>query len=345
MKRVFSLFLAVILCLSLSAAAFAAGDGPSKDDLDDILASVTYPSKGAYLPEYRYATVLPTGDNRSIYAFSSPSATKRIAVLDEGEELTVLAKQGKRVCAIVESTQKAYWLNVDLLCFTFTLSEAPCKADLEEVYSFVAAPRNRDFLPEYRYGVAEPTGNNHAIKAYLSSTAEEHSSTIEGGEGLILLAKQNSRYCVIVESSSKAYWVNAAVVTLGNTDDCPHLSDGARETDSRSGVSTSAPASASAPATSHSAPCKADLDEAITSVEYPKSYSYFSEYKYGHANPSGNNHAIYGFISPTGKDHVTTIEEGEAFTILAKQNGRLCVIVNSSGCAYWVTAERVAIDK
>ena len=91
-------------------------------------------------------------------------------------------------------------------------------------------------------------------------------------------------------------------------------------------------------------PSRADLDNSTTSIQYPLPFSYFSEYKYGHAQPSGNNHAIYGFISPTIEDHTTTIEQGEAFTILAKESNRLCVIVNSTGNAYWVNAERVVID-
>lgn len=104
----------------------------------------------------------------------------------------------------------------------------------------------------------------------------------------------------------------------------------------------SAPVYQPAPA-AVSSPGKADLDAIRANITYPKHSAYLAEYKYGYVEPSGNNHAIYGFASSTATKSIATIEQDEDLVILAKQNNRYCVIVGSTQLAYWVNATYVAL--
>lgn len=87
---------------------------PPSDDLVDIYGpGLHYPEKTEYLSECRTMYVdAPKG--YSIYAYSSHRKDKKqIYEVYDGEEVTVLAvnKNNGFSCVIIESMQKAAWVN------------------------------------------------------------------------------------------------------------------------------------------------------------------------------------------------------------------------------------------
>lgn len=96
----------------------------------------------------------------------------------------------------------------------------------------------------------------------------------------------------------------------------------------------------SSPSTS---PSDKDLSDVNANIRYPLDESYLSQYQYGYiAAPGGIAVNGYKYSSKgEGKEIVYKPKHGEAVTILAVQNGRACIIVDSTNTACWVNNDYI----
>lgn len=89
---------------------------PSADDLSAIDAKICYPKETKYLDEYRYGTInAPKKDSVNGYYYSKEGEIYFYP--HHGEKITVIALQDFRACVIVESEQKACWINSDYILY------------------------------------------------------------------------------------------------------------------------------------------------------------------------------------------------------------------------------------
>lgn len=90
-------------------------------------------------------------------------------------------------------------------------------------------------------------------------------------------------------------------------------------------------------------PSDKDLSDVNANIRYPLEDSYLSQYQYGYiAAPGGIAVNGYKYSSKgEGKEIVYKPKNGEAVTILAVQNGRACIIVDSTNTACWVNNDYI----
>lgn len=87
---------------------------------------------------------------------------------------------------------------------------------------------------------------------------------------------------------------------------------------------------------SEQTPSQADLDAIETEIVYPKTESYLDEYLYGVITPNKGKSGVHAYYKPSGGSIVRRLNRDEDVTVIARQDGRYCVIVESLGKAYWV---------
>lgn len=93
---------------------------PGPADLDEINSKISYPKEKSYLDTYKYGVIdAPKGD--SVYGYyhsKKPETGDKIYFYPEhGERVKVLAHEYYRICVIVESEQKACWINEDYIIY------------------------------------------------------------------------------------------------------------------------------------------------------------------------------------------------------------------------------------
>ena len=112
-KRILSLLCAVLMILTLSATAFAAG-GPSAKDLEDINSHIEFPKANEYLADYEYAVVkAPKG--HSVFGYGSADRAGHCFTVLDGEEVMIIGERKGMSCCIVLSSQVGRWINSDYL--------------------------------------------------------------------------------------------------------------------------------------------------------------------------------------------------------------------------------------
>ncbi len=98
---------------------------PSAADLEAIHADVVYPhSDSMYLPEYKYAEVVPSAGKTAVYAFKDPDTNNdpmrsgNYFTVDRDTKVIILAESSGYACVIIDDSQKAGWINSKYLTAT-----------------------------------------------------------------------------------------------------------------------------------------------------------------------------------------------------------------------------------
>ncbi len=189
---------------------------PSAKDLDEIQSGIRYPLEQDYLDEYIHAVVVaPHGHSVLGFGTSSHDGTS-YTVLD-GEEVLIIAEHKGFSCAIIQSTQRARWINSEYLQpIEEGTAEAaaaeevrrPSAKDLDEINSGIRYPEKQDYLDEYiRAVVVAPHG--HSVLGFGTSSHDGTSYTVLDGEEVLIIAEHKGFSCAIIQSTQKARWINS----------------------------------------------------------------------------------------------------------------------------------------
>ncbi len=280
---------------------------PSKDDLAGASSELQYPKSGSWLDYYEIRYVESTNGG-GIYLCYKPSAEK-FSTLEDGTEVTVLARQEKNSLVITEYGEIGWCLTSMLRSdwspsvYEYLHGDAPSKDDLAGCSSKLRQPKSDEWLDEYDIRYVESTGGDGIYLCY--KPGESSYSTLEDGTQVAVLARHGKNSLVVTEYGEIGWCLSNKLVSDDPSD------------------------RGFAPG---NAPSKADLADASSKLQYPKSGSWLDDYETRYVE-STNGGGIYLCYKP-GADYFATLEDGTEVTVLARQ-GRNSLVIDEYGEIGW----------
>ena len=200
---------------------------PSEEDVKSFGDVITYPQAYAYLDSYETKYVKAPQGN-SIYVFwnynGGVATSRRKFNLYEGDEVTVIARQGTRSCVIFtdkSGKKQIGWVNSDYLVFEGPKEEmknlvpGPSVEDVKPFGNVITYPDPGTYLDSYetKY-VKAPKGNSvYVFWNYNGGVAtSKRKFNLYEGDEVTVLARQGTRSCVIFKDKSgkeQIGWVNS----------------------------------------------------------------------------------------------------------------------------------------